>query len=191
MKRVIVDMDGVIADLLPTWLRLFGERTRNYIHPDTITSYGFEQFIPENSRTAFFECLGPALDLCPPMRGTSMLHELCNSAEVVIATYVHPAAAGGHGTKLRWLKHWFPAFDASKVTFMNGQRAFMHADYIIDDNPAHIDAWLAQNPAGEAFMVKHTYNWIMDIDDRCTVVSSFDDAVWEILAASEKEGILI
>jgi 5'(3')-deoxyribonucleotidase len=189
MKRVVCDMDGVLADLLPTWLRLYGERAGQFIHPEAITAYGFEKFIDEPE--AFFDCLAGALKACTPMRGTSTLQELSEATDFTLVSYVHAVAQPeGYTTKLHWLRNWFPEFDRSKFCTMNGQRANMHADYMIDDNPAHITAWLSQNPEGRAFLVQHSYNFALNLDERCVIVPNFDAAAWEILADIEEEAII-
>ena len=181
MKRVITDVDGVLLDLLPTWLSLLGERTGFYIRPEEIEAY-----IPGEHWAAFYESLPRALELAPPMAGTSMLRGFPRDADLTVVSYIHPAARTfGYSRKLDWFENWFPGFNPASFCTMNGQRAYMQADYLIDDNPAHIAAWLKQNPQGEAFMVAHPYNLRSAILPRCSTVESFDEAAWAILTEEE------
>lgn len=159
-RTILVDMDGVLVDLLPTWLRVYGELVDgdDYIHPDTITEYGHERFVsyPE----IFWEALGPALEQASPTRGSYAFNDVFhnNEYDVQVVTYAHHSAPNAHRTKLEWLERYFPYFSRhDKVTFTK-DKYLVRGDVLIEDNPEHITNWLRANPLGWAIIINQPYN---------------------------------
>lgn len=154
-RRVLVDCDGVLADLLPTWLAKYGETSREWLHVDDITSYGHERLVSEPE--LFWRALGPALWECMPVAGSSVFKQLCEEHDVYIVTYAHAAAPDAHKAKLAWLARYFPWFDRDRVIFTK-HKHLVRGDVLIEDHVENIASWLRENPTGQAYLLPAPYN---------------------------------
>jgi 5'(3')-deoxyribonucleotidase len=109
MKRICIDMDGIVADLLTKWLRVYNDEwnddltiadiqtweTHDYVNPDL--GRGIYQLI---ERAGFFDDLAP---ISGAIEGVTKLVEAGH--EVVLAT----AAASGDSAraKVEWVQTHF------------------------------------------------------------------------------------
>lgn len=153
-KTVLVDMDGVLVDILPTWLASYGLVTREFKHPDVITEYGHETFMSEPQM--FWDVLGSTLETAPPMPDSSYFTQLCQDHDVVVVTYCHPAAPDAYSTKLNWLRNWFP--DAKFKFVATQHKELIPGDYLIEDSEANLDKWETAHPEGLGMLMEAPYN---------------------------------
>ncbi len=158
MKKlnILVDMDGVLVDLLPRWLATYGVATGEYIHPDLVTSYDFQSYVRDVE--AFDDCLKFALQFAPPVPGShKAMQELVGAGHNVYPlTYCHPAAPDAHRLKVEWLKHWLPMVDTDKL-IATRHKHLVRGDVFIDDSEENIDKWLGAGGA-RAFLFNAPYN---------------------------------
>ncbi len=155
-KRVLCDMDGCLVDILPEWLNAYGFRTGEYIHHDTISAYGHEQFVSD--KDAFWAALPDALENATPVTGSSVFNAIYNHCDVYVVTYCHPAACrDAMHVKTEWMKRYFPLFDTSRMVF-TGAKHVVSGDYLIEDCNANIEAWEAANPRGQGLLMNAPYN---------------------------------
>jgi len=155
-KTLLVDMDGVLVDLLPTWLAKYGQMSGEWLHPDEITDYGHEQFVKDPPK--FWEALSHALREAPPVLGSSAFSELCDEYDTYIVTYAHSAAPAAFQTKLAWLARYFPDFDPARVIFTK-HKHLVRGDILIEDSYKNIVEWQRANDwCHESFLVKQPYN---------------------------------
>ncbi len=158
-ERLLVDLDGCLVDLNPTWLRLYGDATEHYIHPDSILHYDFRHMtnpVVRDQRT-FWDCLPQALKEAPPVAGSSIFSALCDAYDTYVVTFCHPSAPNAMAIKQRWMADWFPAFDRQKMVF-TAQKHIVSGDWLIEDNPMNVSMWEAHNPNGGGLLVKQPYN---------------------------------
>lgn len=178
---VLLDMDGCLVDLFPTMLASYASETRNYVHPDNLTTYNLGVHVEKPER--FWTHLGSALLKSPPRKGSSRWISLLKHMHVEIVSFAAGYAATPHEYKLRWLAAWFPEIDRENVTFTKN-KWFIRADYMIDDSTENVTAWVKNNPNGIAFLVDASYN--RDITNRTGIVcvESVDEAA-EIISTLE------
>lgn len=155
-KIVVVDMDGVLVDLLPTWLHYYGELSQEWLHIDAITQYNHGRYATH--KELFWEALEEALWYAPPVAGSSAFNALCAKFDVRVATFCHPAAANAIEAKRAWMQRYFPDFDQSKMVFTGADKSKVTGDYLIEDSMANVSKWVDANPRGYAFLMRTTYN---------------------------------
>jgi 5'(3')-deoxyribonucleotidase len=152
---LLVDMDGVICDLLPSWLHEYGNLSGEWLHLDDIVEYGHERYV--SNTELFWEALEMALEVASPMVGSGQFNTLCDNYNTYIVTYAHSAAPGAHRIKLEWLARYFPDFPQDRVIFTK-HKHLVRGDILIEDSQDNIQAWLGTEAAGRAFVVKAPYN---------------------------------
>lgn len=178
MTKVLVDMDGVLANSLPGWLDTYALFSGEYLVPEDITGYGFEAFV--GNPKLFFSCLERGLVFlhAPLMHGAAAgfnwLAEDPN-LNVYIVTYSHEDCSSGHAQKIAWMKKHFPEFPTNRIIFIK-DKELVRGDYIIEDAPQNIERWLAANPAGRAFIIDQPYN-AQYSHPNCTRVQSINEVV--------------
>lgn len=160
-QRIIIDMDGVLADTLPLWLMTWNEISGEVLQVADITEYEFGKFV--NNPEQFFELLNSDeifIRSLPMPGAVEALEQLNEKFEVLIATYV--IAGSGFTQKLEWLAKWCPFIDPKQVIFISpAEKARLDADFLVEDNPATFDVWaetvmcLAEQAA---YLVDHPYN---------------------------------
>lgn len=154
MKTLLVDLDGVIVNLLPTWLRLYGENSREWIHLDAIKEYNHENVMTYPG--VWWSCLEKALEQAAPVSGSSIFDVMCSQYDTYIVTYAHHAAPNAHRIKLDWLAKYFPDFDRDRVIFTK-HKHLVSGDYLIEDNVENIRRWELNNPGGEGILMQTSY----------------------------------
>jgi len=107
MKTIFVDVDQVVADLMPAWLKLYNDEWGDTLTPEDIRSWDLKSYVkPECGGRIYRYLEEPTLyDSVYPiegaLEGVEMLRVL--GYHVVFLTAAGPEGARG---KLRWLKDW-------------------------------------------------------------------------------------
>lgn len=153
MKRLIVDMDDVLADATGQFIefyhREFGVRVdREQLnnqdegmgfpgHHDVVRQFPF--------RENFFRTMIPNPD------SQQVMEELNNKYElfIVSAAIEFPQSLP---EKLAWLSHHFSFLKWKQIVFC-GSKAVVHGDYMIDDLPYNLDTF-----SGEPFLFSAPHN---------------------------------
>lgn len=162
MKRLLVDMDGVLCNFLPYFLSRLNDLYDIDMKVEDVLEWDISESVqrkyPEAnlskskvykplSEEGFFEQLEPY------QNGIEVLQEFVESGkfEVVIVT----ACLRGHEEKLKWLGRnlRFPY----KVVFTE-DKYLVRGDYFIDDKPSNLKSWSDSNPAKTTICMDHLYN---------------------------------
>ncbi|HEX3661588.1 MAG TPA: 5'-3'-deoxyribonucleotidase [Acidobacteriaceae bacterium] len=138
MKRVAIDMDEVLADMVAEHLARY-----NRDHGEAITKADLEGkwlwdivSIDRHERLEgylrsedFFEDLPVIPD------SQRVLQQMAQQYEIYIATSAMEFP-NSFGPKYRWLRRHFPFLDPRHFVFC-GDKSILRADYLIDDQPRH------------------------------------------------------
>ncbi|MBB6451196.1 5'(3')-deoxyribonucleotidase [Geomicrobium halophilum] len=144
MKRIAIDMDEVVADLIPKHLTLF-----NRDYEETLTI--------EDLKNTKLKFLRPHLhdEICGYLEDPTFFRDLEvieGSQEVIQELHEHyeifiATAAMDYPTsftaKYEWLKEHFPFLNDQNFVFC-GNKSIIHADYLIDDHPNKFEGFVGQ-----------------------------------------------
>lgn len=187
-KRIIIDLDGVVADTLPLWLIEWNNAHNDNLTPEVITAYEFGTFVAPMEKE-FFALLNnkEIFRRALPMPGAvAALCALDIRFDVVIATYV--IGGNGHEQKLAWLAKWCPFINPRQVIFCSPEeKVNISADYIVEDHPGTLAKWaeryVMDSDTG-AFLVHQPYNTDLYCDwknNGMMRVSGLSDVVKELV----------
>jgi 5'(3')-deoxyribonucleotidase len=163
MKRILVDMDGVLADIYPRFLELYKEETGLTRTMDELIGLKEGEAFPEHHRwvetPGFFRTLHVMPD---SQRVLKLLNEKFEIIVVSMATEF-PASLTD---KQIWLNDNFPFISWKQAVFC-GNKSIIPADLMIDDHLKNLD-----NFNGETIMFIQPHN-ISNTDNKHKKVSSW------------------
>lgn len=156
MARVLIDMDGVLANTSEPWYQAIREEYQVEVDREKIRSWNLhvELNLPETiyrilERPGFFENLPlmpGAVEVVP------ILWKQYDCYIVSAASYTHDNAT----QKWRWLQKHFPFISKDKVIFAK-DKSVIQAGYMIDDGPHNLKSF-----RGESICFDHPYNQDLD-----------------------------
>jgi len=159
VKTILFDMDGVLVDLIPTWLHVYGLETGEFVHPDRIDSYALQKHVSDYAKLVTL--LPQALLEAPPMIDSSEFNDLVlhnDKFDVYIVTHAFENRQYSiPNIKIDWMRHYFPNFDVNNMIFTS-QKHLINGDVLVEDSEKVLEKWEANNPEGEGFLVHAPYN---------------------------------
>lgn len=143
MKRILVDVDAVVADLMPVWLGLYNKDYSDTLETRDILKWGIHEIVKPECGTAIFDYLVyPTLyDDVKPIDGaiSSIRWLRQHSYDVRFVT------SGVFESKIRWLgNHGLligENFLYSPDVVVAHDKSIIKADIMIDDNPKNCDSF--------------------------------------------------
>jgi 5'(3')-deoxyribonucleotidase len=142
-KRICVDMDEVMADAIAEHLIRYNREFQRNLTKEDLRGKRFWQIVPELHHEALDELLRAAdffedLDVMPD--SPRVLVELQRHYEVFIASAAMEVPSS-FNPKFRWLQRHFPFIPYTHIVFC-GDKSILRADYLIDDNPRQLAAFI-------------------------------------------------
>ena len=155
--RILLDIDGVVADLLPYWLELINRYYGERLLLDEITCWEVHKFC-KNAKPeqiySFFEEPGFFLHLDPvPGSLTAVNQLLATGHEIVFVT----ACNAGHSDKRRWVQRHFPNFNLENIVFAE-RKELIKGDIFVDDNVDNVRAYQLEHPGALAVCFAAPHN---------------------------------
>lgn len=177
MKRlkVLVDMDNVLAQIMPPWLKKYSEWIPDdVVTVDQITDYDMTKFV--KYPMAFLGILDQQnffYNLEPLPGAVEYFAKLSEIADVKIATQP-PLSDYGIVDKKRWVKKYWPNFDLTKMWF-GYDKYELRADVIFDDSPKHLMTWKENNPDGITMTLDYVFTRSVKVDYRFELDTAWED----------------
>lgn len=160
-KRVIFDLDSIIADLMNPWLDWYNREWGDTLKLADINTYHIEQHVKPACGWRVFEFFrgpeGSARYGAIPIyagatEGLKALHD--NGVDVVIAT----ATAGSTAPeKYAIAKKAAPWLDKHHI-LIGTRKEIIHGDFFVDDAPKNMLAYAAEWPDTHILTIGHPYN---------------------------------
>lgn len=154
--RILVDLDGIIVNMLSTWLDIYNDRYKDNLTVDQITDWNTHLFAKKDvSKKEFYAIIKePEFFMKPsPYAGAvSAVKELRKNYNVCIAT--SPAGNYSAKDKLDWVKKYLDM--GHDEVIITAEKDRISADLLIDDKPKTIKKWVGSGR--RAMTIAHPYN---------------------------------
>ena len=178
--RILIDMDGIITDLLGKWLDRYNDGFNDCLTVDMVDSWHLQECVkPECSEERLFSYIkqpGFFSDLKPLPGGVEGVKELVSLGHTVrFATA--PCNADSAKCKIAWLDYHFRGSGIKGLdSFLCHDKEWIEADLLIDDKPETLARWDVKG--GMTATIEYPYNAHLMVD--CMASSCTDtQAAWE------------
>jgi 5'(3')-deoxyribonucleotidase len=165
MKRILVDMDGVLADVYSRFFELHEEETGQRKTMDEIIGLKEGEAFPGAYRWVETPGFFRTLPLIPDSQ--RVLKFLNDTYEIIVVSMATEFPASLTDKQL-WLNEHFPFISWRQVVFC-GNKNLIRADLMIDDHFKNLD-----NFDGETIMFRQPHN-LRSTDHPHTIVSSWKE----------------
>lgn len=162
-KRILVDMDGVLADVYARLFEIHEKETGQKLTAEDIAGKLEEEAFPDQrkwvSAPGFFRTL-------PVMKGSREVLEKLGSKYDITVVSLATEFPNSLTDKIMWLHEHFPFISWKQIVFC-GDKSLVKADIMIDDHPKNLD-----NFKGKTYIFTQPLNQFYN-NSRHTKVSSW------------------
>ncbi|PIF47378.1 5'(3')-deoxyribonucleotidase [Chryseobacterium sp. 52] len=155
MKKVIVDMDGVMADVYRQLVKFEKRDSGNEIEISGLTGLPEIEAFPNGKKhvneVGFFRTL-------PVMEGSRDALEYINNKYELYIVSAGMEFPNSLREKFDWLAEHFPFISWEQIVLC-GSKKVVHGDVMIDDYPKNLDHF-----AGEKFIFTQPHNELIEND---------------------------
>lgn len=160
--RILVDLDGIVTDTLPAWLKRLHELTGTYVKPSEITKWNLNENAPLVNvdpkvlfgilnEVGFNRNLPQMADACHYLH---QLHKAGHEITLVTARY----GTNCMPETLEWVKAMMPWLKADKRLWFVSDKERISADVLIDDKAETLIAYHKENPNAHLITIDYPYN---------------------------------
>lgn len=153
---IAVDVDGVVADLLPVWLDRYNTDYADILTVYDITKWGLHEFVKEECGEKIYDYLimRDLYDDVKPIDGALTCINFLKEKSNIRIIYVTSTPIESSGVKFRWLvKHGFLQEHEIKNYVEATDKSLIYAELLLDDGYHNIRTFL-----GKAVLYLHPYN---------------------------------
>jgi len=163
-KTILVDLDGICADLFTPWLEQYNNLFRSGKTPvkiEDITDLDIlktknvnghiYKVIDGKTTPNFFRTLKP-LD-----GAISAIKAIKKAGHNVVICSAPSRDPNSYSDKVYWVKEHL-GIKSNKNIIITGAKHMVMGDYLIDDSPKNIAGWLETNPNGVAAQILWPWN---------------------------------
>ncbi len=172
MKRILVDMDGVLADVYPRFFELYEQETGQIKIMDDVIGLKEGEAFPELYRwvetPGFFRTI-------PVMADSQRVLKLLNKTYEILVISMATEFPVGLTDKQLWINDNFPFISWKQVVFC-GNKSLIPADLMIDDHFKNLDHF-----KGETIIFMQPHN-VYNTDHQHKTVSSWSEIEKLLLA---------
>lgn len=160
--RILVDIDGIITDTLPSWLQHIYEATGVRAHLSDITRWNLNENQPFQ-HLAIADLLAPlnksGFTASLPMmadadRFLKRLHDAGHDVSIVTAR----CGATCISETIGWFQQMMPWFDVNKKLWFIHDKHRITADVIIDDKAEYLIDYKKAHPDAHLITIDYPYN---------------------------------
>ncbi len=156
-KRVLIDLDSTVADLMTPWLSIYNQEFSDNLTIDMLDTFdthlrtkdGKEDIYEILQRPGLFRSLKPYDGAVDAVRRIAKEHEVY----IVTASPEGPAAS----EKIAWVLEHLPFINKKHIVIMH-HKHLINADVLIDDGPHNAVAFREAHPSAEIYGLWFPHN---------------------------------
>lgn len=174
-KRILIDMDGVICDLITPWFEAYNKDYQDNLLLEDLVSWDTPNLVKKECGRKIFDYWTHELFLSlKPIKGaiSSIAALVAKGHEVVIVT---SPPFGCANAKYTWLKKHLPFIPYTNI-IMASKKHLLQGDVFIDDSPKNVKNMKLHNPLTHIYCPAYKYN--DHVSDSCLVYEQPDN-FWE------------
>lgn len=160
--RILIDLDGIVADTLPYWLQRIANQSKIVAQVEDITQWGMHLCPPLDKVDAKL-IYGLLQDQyftiqIPLMYGAKQALEklIADGHEIYLVTARHGPVSMPQ--TIEWVKKHLPFIDAEKQIIFAYNKRLIPADVIIDDKAETLIEYGYHHPKALRMAIKYEYN---------------------------------
>lgn len=136
MSRILLDMDGVVADLTTPWLARYNRDYNDSLTSEDLKAWDVHQFVKSECGTKIYDYLnqrGAFADLVPLPGAVDCVDLLLDAGhEVYFVTTPPTRSPWAVLEKSQWVEEFFPRVGAGNMVFTR-HKHLVRGDFLIDD----------------------------------------------------------
>lgn len=191
MPRLLCDIDGVLANLLPEWLHWYESLGGEHVDPIDVAHYEMSKVVQDVDKC--YRALGfvDYADVKPfPGIGDAVMKLRKAGWTLRFVSYCTPSAPTHFAQKIAWLTKHVPGFKPAEAIFCaSEEKQFIDGEVLVEDYPRTLNEWTAARmEAGydpQGFLIARSYNNVEFVNG-CTRVQSLS-VVAECLCPPDEE----
>lgn len=160
--KILVDLDGIVTDTLPAWLKRIHELTGVAVDPNTITKWNLCENPPldtVDSRTVIgilneLDFNQSLPEMADASRFLKQLHDAGHDISIVTARY----GTNCMPETIMWLEQMMPWFNAAKKAWFCYEKHRIAADMLIDDKAETLIEYEKAHPNAHLVTIDYAYN---------------------------------
>lgn len=146
-KRLLIDLDDTLSDLVSKWLSVYNEEFNDNLCKEDIKSWEIVSYVKPEAVEKFFKYLQEptffeSVDVKPYAQ--EVTERLVKRYELFVVTAYCPEACLA---KCKWLRNNFPHIPEQNIVFCR-DKGIIKADFMIDDGIHNIEDFKKTNPHG-------------------------------------------
>lgn len=183
-RKILLDVDGVIADFCSSALMLINGMGHGEFVVDHVVEFAMEQLVPEHARPWFLERLrdeGFCSALAPYDGAMQFVSGLRAFGDVIVVTAPMPGSATWPAEREAWLQRHLG------LTYVvhTHDKQDVCGDILIEDKWENALAWATRHTHGFVLLMDRPYNRGRGTHEGVWRVGSYDEALDSLLVLNE------
>lgn len=138
-KVLVVDMDDVLAELVPKWVAAVNEGERESVSPADVVSWDIDSYFKCGKKVYEYLTYDLYRNLPVSPDSVDVLRKLQGKFDVYVVTSA-TAYTESLVAKVEWLEEHFPFIDRSHIVLC-GNKNIIKADVMIDDGVHNLESF--------------------------------------------------
>lgn len=155
---ILLDMDGILADLTTPWFAAYNRRTGDSLRLEDVHEWEVSKFARKGDVYAPLRDPGMFRNLKPlpgALEAVRALHD--EGHRVVIVTACLGSTQTGAYEKKQWVKEYLPFLDPKDMV-VTASKDLVRGNVFIDDGPHNLKAFRDANPYAFIATIAYPYN---------------------------------
>lgn len=179
MKKLTIhlDMDGIVTDLLPRWLRAINKKFKRTITVDDVNHWDIGKLTQTHdiSGKVYKMIQKPMFfyDLEPLPGSVDAVQSLVDDGHDV-GFLTAPASADSAREKILWVEKHFPFINHKQITLTHRKHQ-VKGDVFFDDKGSGVEEYQKQHPEALVLTIEYPYNSYLKTHPTIKTVGRWDD----------------